>query len=193
MESERANSKLAAISPTKHFGPSGLSCRVAVEYVMCLPLNVPSKSSYLDCAGCETMSLEMSGPQYWYPLDDSIRSRLDPEYVDFYERNLICLPQVQDQPLSVSRAASPIVAGGNKPLPVGRRQDLLIDRKHTSGPQVRVRAFFPEGAPPSVYGWPAVLYIHGGGFVFGSLETENTLCSHMCVRARCVVLTVDYR
>lgn len=157
------------------------------------PLGVCSKSYNSNGAGCETMSLEMPDPTYWYPLDKSIRHQLDPEYVEFYEQNLICLPQVQDLPLSVSRAASPIAAGGNKPLPVGRRQDLLVDRKHTSGPQVRVRAFFPEGEPQSVCGWPAVLYLHGGGFVFGSLETENTLCSHMCIRARCVVLTVDYR
>lgn len=139
------------------------------------------------------MSFEMSGPQYWYPLHETVRHRLDPEYVEFYERYLINLPQAQDQPISVSRAASQVVAGGNKPLPVGRRHDLLVDRKCTSGPQIRVRAFFPEGEPPSVHGWPAVLYFHGGGFVFGNIDSENTLCSHVCVGARCVVLTVEYR
>lgn len=139
------------------------------------------------------MSIDMSGPQYLYPIHESVRNRLSPEYVEFYERHLINLPQVQDQPISISRAASPIVAGGGKPLPVGKQHDFVVNRTCTSGPEIRVRAFFPEGQPPSADGWPAVLYIHGGGYVFGSIDTENTICSHMCVRARCVVLTVDYR
>lgn len=143
-------------------------------------------------AGCETMSVEMSGPQYLYPIHESVRDRLSPEYVEFYERYLINLPQVTDQPIWISREASPIAAGGGKPLPVGRRLDLVLNRKCTPGPGIRVRAFFPEGEPPAA-GWPAVLYFHGGGFVFGCLDTENTICSHMCVRARCVVVTVDYR
>lgn len=134
----------------------------------------------------------MSAPQYLYPIHESVRDRLSPEYVEFYERYLINLPQVTDQPISASRAASPIVAGGGKPLPVGRQHDLVLTRKITNGPGINVRAFFPQGQPPA-NGWPVVLYFHGGGFVFGSLDTENTICSHMCMRAQCVVLTVDYR
>lgn len=160
---------------------------------MHLPLGISSRPCYLNCAGCEIMSFDMSGPQYLYPLHESVRHRLDPEYVEFYERYLINLPQAQDQPIAVSRAASPIVAGHSKALPVGRRHDLLVDRKCTSGPQIPVRAFFPEGEPPSAHGWPAVLYFHGGGFVFGNIDSENTICSYMCVGARCVVLTVEYR
>lgn len=147
----------------------------------------------MNFAECEIMSVEMSGPRYLYPIHESVRDRLSPEYVKFYERYLINLPQVTDQPLSISRAASPIAAGGGKPLPVGRQYDFVVDRKYTFGPGVRVRAFFPDCQPPSTNDWPVVLYFHGGGFVFGSLDTENTICSHMCVRAQCVVLTVDYR
>lgn len=135
----------------------------------------------------------MSDVRYLNPIHESVRDRLCSEYVEFYERYLINLPQVQDQPISVSRAGNPIAAGGSKPLPVGRQLDLLINRKHTSGPEIRARVFFPEGEPPIAEGWPAVLYMHGGGFVFGTLDTENTICSHMCIRARCVVLTIDYR
>lgn len=154
--------------------------------------NILSRLRQMKCAGCETMSTEMSGSQYLYPIHESVRHRLDPEYVEFYEQYLINLPQVTDQPISISRTASPIVAGGGKPLLVGKQCDFVVHRKHTAGPGIHVRAFFPEGQPP-VNGWPAILYFHGGGFVFGSLDTENTICSHMCVRAQCVVLTVDYR
>ncbi|KAK5087578.1 hypothetical protein LTR24_006618 [Lithohypha guttulata] len=85
------------------------------------------------------------------------------------------------------------MAGGSNPLPVGQVQDYSIRRQSTTGPDVLVRAFTPDGPPPSPAGWPAVLYFHGGGFVFGNINTENTVCTHMCMRAQCVVITADYR
>ena len=78
-------------------------------------------------------------------------------------------------------------------MPVGQVQDYPIRRQSTQGPDVVVRIFVPDGQPPSQAGWPAMLYFHGGGFVLGNIDTENTVCTHMCMRARCVVITTDYR
>jgi len=134
---------------------------------------------------------EMSGTIS--PLHESVRHRLHPEYVEFYNRHLISIPPAHLQPIAVSRAGSPIMAGGSNPLPVGQIQDYSIRRQSTTGPDVLVRAFTPDGPPPSPAGWPALLYFHGGGFVFGNINTENTVCTHMCMRAQCVVITADYR
>ena len=133
----------------------------------------------------------MSGPTY--PLHESVKDRLHPEYVDFYNRHLINLPQSHLQPISITRAGSPIVAGGSSPMPVGQVQDYPIRRQSSPGPDVVVRIFVPDGQPPSQAGWPVMLYFHGGGFVLGNIDTENTVCTHMCMRARCVVITTDYR
>lgn len=40
---------------------------------------------------------------------------------------------------------------------------------------------------------PALLYIHGGAFVIGGLDTEDDRCSWYARSARCVVFAVDYR
>lgn len=133
----------------------------------------------------------MSNPPY--PLHESVKDRLHPDYVNFYNNFLINQPQTHYQPISISRAGSPIVAGGSNPVPVGRKQDYLIRRRETPGPQVPVRVFTPVGSSAGCDGWPVVLYLHGGGFVLGNIDTENTVCSHMCIRAQCVVITVDYR
>jgi acetyl esterase/lipase len=55
-----------------------------------------------------------------------------------------------------------------------------------------VRVFTPEGERPSD-GWPVMVYYHGGGWVLGNIETENTVCTNLCKRANCVVISVDYR
>jgi triacylglycerol lipase len=55
-----------------------------------------------------------------------------------------------------------------------------------------LRVFTPGGETPKG-GWPVMLYFHGGGWVLGNINTENPVCTNLCVRGNCVVVTVDYR
>jgi acetyl esterase len=40
---------------------------------------------------------------------------------------------------------------------------------------------------------PALLYLHGGGFVVGGLETHDSLCRQLALRSRGAVVALDYR
>ena len=40
---------------------------------------------------------------------------------------------------------------------------------------------------------PVLLYLHGGGFTVGSVNTHDSLCRHLAHLAHCAVLSVDYR
>lgn len=40
---------------------------------------------------------------------------------------------------------------------------------------------------------PVMLYLHGGGFVIGSLETHDSLCRQLARRSGAAVLALDYR
>ena len=40
---------------------------------------------------------------------------------------------------------------------------------------------------------PALLYIHGGGWVIGDLDTHDSICRGLALRAGCVVVSLDYR
>ncbi|KAI6366345.1 hypothetical protein MCOR25_005160 [Pyricularia grisea] len=132
-------------------------------------------------------------PQPPYPLHDSIRDKLDPDYVEFYNKYLLNAPQVHYQPVAASRVGGKIIPGGTDPVPVGKTIDVSISRRETAGPDVRVRAFVPAGQPPSPSGWPVFVWYHGGGWVLGNIDSENSLCSNVCARARCVVVTTDFR
>ena len=57
-----------------------------------------------------------------------------------------------------------------------------------SGP-VRVRVYRPDAAQRR----PILVFLHGGGFVLGSLDTHDSMCRLFAVEARCVVASVDYR
>lgn len=54
---------------------------------------------------------------------------------------------------------------------------------------VRLRVYRPLGDGP----FPVLLFFHGGGWVFGDLETHDPVCRDLCVSARRLVVAVDYR
>ena len=53
------------------------------------------------------------------------------------------------------------------------------------------RVFTPAAAGPH----PAFVHFHGGGFVFGTIDSlvNDAKCAHICSAAECVVATVEYR
>lgn len=57
-----------------------------------------------------------------------------------------------------------------------------------SGP-LRVRLYTPSNEPDL----PLLVYLHGGGFVIGSLGSHDPLCREIAARAGCMVLNVGYR
>jgi acetyl esterase len=57
------------------------------------------------------------------------------------------------------------------------------------GGPLRLRIYSPDAIGP----WPVLLYVHGGGFVIGDLETHDKVCRTLCHHAGMLVVAVDYR
>jgi len=137
-------------------------------------------------------------PQPPYPIHESVKDKLDPEYVEFYNKYIINNQQVHYQPVKASRSSGTLIPGGGPPKPVGKTEDIAIKRTETEGPDVMVRCFTPLGDKPAD-GWPAMVYYHGGESkvpqslenepianldqAAGSLETstQRTTSAHTCV------------
>jgi acetyl esterase/lipase len=134
----------------------------------------------------------MPGDQPPYPLHDSVVDRIDPQYAAFYNKHVFDKQQVHLQPISASRSSGILIPGAGPLQPCGSTADYTFPRKESTGPDVRVRCFTPEGDKPAA-GWPVCVYFHGGGWVLGTVDTENVIASHLCARGKCVVVSVDYR
>src|SRR5689334_301623 len=82
-----------------------------------------------------------------------------------------------------------MVALMDEPAPAGAR---IVDRSlpGLAGP-IPVRVY--DGAPDAADARPLVAYFHGGGWVQGDLETHHGLCARLALRARAIVVAVDYR
>ena len=66
--------------------------------------------------------------------------------------------------------------------------DFLITR--ADGPNVPVRVYRPKNVSGLL---PALLWIHGGGYCFGSMEGDDHLARQMVDTVGCVLVSVDYR
>ena len=127
-----------------------------------------------------------------YPLHESIVNRIDPEYAAFYNEHLVDKQQVHLQPVEASRTGGVLIPGAGPLQPVASTVDYDVQRVESEGPDVKVRCFTPLGERPDA-GWPVCIYFHGGGWVLGTIATENTIASNLCARGKCVVVAVDYR
>jgi len=58
------------------------------------------------------------------------------------------------------------------------------------GPPVTVRIYRPNGHPQPV---PVLIYLHGGGFVLGDLDTVHSSATRIADQVGAVVVSVDYR
>ena len=74
------------------------------------------------------------------------------------------------------------------PEPVAEARDVSIDGP---GGPLALRLYRGAGAPDEVL--PALLYLHGGGWVLGDLNSHDGLCRRLANLARCRVVAVDYR
>ncbi|WP_297773790.1 alpha/beta hydrolase [Mycobacterium sp.] len=64
--------------------------------------------------------------------------------------------------------------------------EVRIAENDAGGVRVRVYRGGPEPAP-------VVIYCHAGGFALGNLDTDHRQCVELARRARCTVVSVDYR
>lgn len=81
--------------------------------------------------------------------------------------------------MRLSQAGSPVLDVADRTLP------------GPAGP-LAVRVYTPAHSLPDAT-LPGLLYLHGGGFVCGDLDTHDALCRNLCDSSGCRLVAVDYR
>ena len=72
------------------------------------------------------------------------------------------------------------------PEPIHSVSDVVIPGP---GGPLRLRIYRPSAAAPL----PVLLYLHGGGWTVGNLDTHDPHCRRFANRAGCMVVSVEYR
>lgn len=89
---------------------------------------------------------------------------------------------MEAQMLTAMKAQLPVIDGVTT-------EDRLIPGPD-GAPAVPVRVYQPSPRPNTL---PALLWIHRGGYVLGSIEVDDLLAKHLVKTATCVVVSVEYR
>jgi len=124
----------------------------------------------------------------------TMRNRLDPELaapLDAWHKatgggiNLHDIPaarKMMDELAAAQMAKAPTIEGVNT-------EDKQVPGLE-GAPDVFVRVYQPTDRPDTL---PALLWIHGGGYVLGSVERDDLLAKHLARVGQCVVASVEYR
>ena len=77
--------------------------------------------------------------------------------------------------------------------PLARVEDLRIPTRDGQSLSARLYAPHTLASTAGQAGLPLLLYLHGGGFTIGSVETHDVLCRELARLADCMVVSLDYR
>src|SRR5215831_5417897 len=117
---------------------------------------------------------------------------LDPE-----SQNLLNMMAAANRPawITLSPAAAreqylSTRAPAQGPLPQG----VTVSNRTIPGPSgpISVRLYRPDSAAAEAK-LPALVFAHGGGWVFGNLDSHDVLCAQLAIGAGIAVVAVDYR
>jgi acetyl esterase len=100
-------------------------------------------------------------------------------------RNIVRPPPPHVAMEKVRRAADAAMVQGDAP----RMADLSDRIVHLPARDIRFRHYRPNEAPVL----PAILFCHGGGYVWGSIETHDGICRRLAAQTEAAVISVDYR
>ncbi|MBT9560166.1 MAG: alpha/beta hydrolase [Myxococcales bacterium] len=93
-------------------------------------------------------------------------------------------------PRAARRALREQYALVDGPAPAIATVDETVALPSPGGVAVPVRVYRPLGNRP---GGPALIWLHGGGFVVGDFETHDAACRRLCADLALTVIAADYR
>jgi len=115
-------------------------------------------------------------------------SLIEADYRDYIERVNAWFPAgLSRQPLNEQRAVYERMCAAFHP---GRQPHVEVadDAVAAGGATIAVRRYAAAARPRA-----AIVYFHGGGFVFGSLDSHDDVCAELCARTGFATLSAAYR
>ncbi|KAI1380953.1 alpha/beta hydrolase fold protein [Hypoxylon crocopeplum] len=142
-------------------------------------------------------------PSLVNPLHPSIIERLDPAFAEIYMRyqaSRLRADQVSFEVYDGDREkyTFPTAKVAGEFPGVASNRIYKVPVSNPSG-EIAVQVYVPTLDAIAAAGLkrdgllPALVNYHGGGFVIGGLDSDESLCRKLCQRAGCIIVNVDYR
>ena len=115
---------------------------------------------------------------------------IDADLLAYYAKVATAFPELPADagPIAIRRQFQDVAREFAAPRPAG------VDVEDTvlplDGRTLRARVYRPAGARKPL---PLVVYLHGGGWVVGDLDTHDLMVARFAADSHCAVVSVDYR
>ncbi len=119
-------------------------------------------------------------------------SGLDPRLADQLRHESEDFPNLLELPVDEGRQIVRRIVRETDDLAGGPAAVAMLKTSSFALPdhRVPVRVYLPtNGEAP----FPVVVYLHGGGWVFGDVDTHDSVCREVANRSECAVVSVGYR
>ena len=122
----------------------------------------------------------LAAPDYDWILEADTRA-----FVETSLRN----SKVEGEPTAASRRAA--YDANCRFWHNGRPEGVAVENLSCEGPRgpIPLRRYVPASGPGAAF----VLYLHGGGFVVGGLDSHDDICAEIAHRTGYETVSVDYR
>lgn len=120
-------------------------------------------------------------------VTDPKTSKLDPATADFLDQFEKMFASIEHLSLSEQRATiqKMFLVPEEQLEPVAKVENKVIPGSH--GP-LHLRLFFPKSRAPM----PIIIYLHRGGWVYGSIQESEMICRKLANSTGSVVIAVEY-
>ncbi|KAJ9626827.1 hypothetical protein H2204_009843 [Knufia peltigerae] len=127
-------------------------------------------------------------------IPDDLTDRLDPVYVEYYNKYNAGRLHTHQIPIETFRAnpLQYVIQWGRAD---GGEVFRISEQKcPVNGGEISIRIFEPGPADDATTPRrPLYINYHGGGFTFGDLEMDDPFCRRVCREVGCVAFDVEYR
>jgi cation diffusion facilitator CzcD-associated flavoprotein CzcO/acetyl esterase/lipase len=140
-----------------------------------------------EVAAKDYLGYRFAGPRGLHCNDGVIR-RLQPDVAMVLEAMAAMeLPPIESMPVAEARTFMQALEAERPPGPdVGENIDEVMSG---AAQGLGYRLYRPASPGPH----PIVAYFHGGGWVLGSLDSDDPFCRDLCARSDTVIVSVNYR
>src|SRR5579859_1023904 len=123
---------------------------------------------------------------------EEYKASMDPELRAGFVQVMPFFSQRPSDPVATRKWMADLTGALTAGLPTDDRVQIQNHRVPgpIGAPDVPVRVYTPTTKAGSR---PGLLYLHGGGFTIGNLDSEDAICWRIAYEVGCVVVSVDYR
>lgn len=112
--------------------------------------------------------------------------------IEYFSKGALPLPEITKESIEKLKKTQKIYGNIKKALPIVLLDIRIINHKiKAPWGEIPIRIYYPESKCEKIH--KALVFLHGGGFILGDIETHDKLCRNLARKTKRAIISVEYR